>query len=254
MAAAVGLGAVAAPVIAANIVSTDLLLVFFETAAMFAFVEGWSREGAAARRWYVLMWLAWGLAFMTKGPPGLLPLLAMIVYPRACTTARGCARCSPARPAAVRGRGIHVVRLVDRPGPDRLRYFLGYEVYDRVFTDVHDRNAEWYGAFKVYCRCCCWARCRGADWRSCRRRPARGLASAARRGCGARPRLAAARYWFLLPLAVFFLARSRLQLYVLPLFVPLALMLARPLAHWQLARRPTGCWHASLVTAVAWSR
>jgi len=26
-------------------------------------------------------------------------------------------------------------------------------------------------------------------------------------------------YWLLLPLAVFFLARSRLQLYVLPLFV-----------------------------------
>jgi 4-amino-4-deoxy-L-arabinose transferase len=39
-------------------------------------------------------------------------------------------------------------------------------------------------------------------------------------------------YWFLLPLAVFFLARSRLQLYVLPLFVPMALLLARPLATW----------------------
>jgi 4-amino-4-deoxy-L-arabinose transferase len=37
-------------------------------------------------------------------------------------------------------------------------------------------------------------------------------------------------YWLLLPLAVFFLARSRLQLYVLPLFVPLALMSARALA------------------------
>jgi 4-amino-4-deoxy-L-arabinose transferase len=39
-------------------------------------------------------------------------------------------------------------------------------------------------------------------------------------------------YWLLLPLAVFFLARSRLELYVLPLFVPLALLLSRPLAHW----------------------
>jgi 4-amino-4-deoxy-L-arabinose transferase-like glycosyltransferase len=41
-----------------------------------------------------------------------------------------------------------------------------------------------------------------------------------------------ALYWLLLPLAVFFLARSRLQLYVLPLFVPLALLVARPLAGW----------------------
>jgi 4-amino-4-deoxy-L-arabinose transferase len=40
-------------------------------------------------------------------------------------------------------------------------------------------------------------------------------------------------YWLLLPLAVFFLARSRLHLYVLPLFVPLALIMARPLAHWR---------------------
>jgi hypothetical protein len=39
-------------------------------------------------------------------------------------------------------------------------------------------------------------------------------------------------WWFLLPLAVFCLARSRLQLYVTPLFVPLSLMLARPLAKW----------------------
>jgi 4-amino-4-deoxy-L-arabinose transferase-like glycosyltransferase len=66
-----------APAIAANVVSTDPLLVLFETAAMYAFVEAWSRQGRPARRWYLWMWLGWGLAFMTKGPPGLLPLFAM---------------------------------------------------------------------------------------------------------------------------------------------------------------------------------
>jgi hypothetical protein len=39
-------------------------------------------------------------------------------------------------------------------------------------------------------------------------------------------------WWLLLPLAIFSLAQSRLQLYVLPLFVPLSLILARPLAGW----------------------
>jgi hypothetical protein len=34
--------------------------------------------------------------------------------------------------------------------PSRLRYFVGYEVYDRVFTSTHNRNAEWYGALVVY--------------------------------------------------------------------------------------------------------
>ncbi len=68
-----------APVIAANVVSTDPLLVLFETAAMYAFVEAQARAPDAARKWYLGMWLAWGLAFMTKGPPGLLPLIAMTV-------------------------------------------------------------------------------------------------------------------------------------------------------------------------------
>jgi hypothetical protein len=53
-------------------------------------------------------------------------------------------------------------------------------------------------------------------------------------------------WWFLLPLAIFSLAQSRLQLYVLPLFVPLSLMLARALANWPwLGRRRL------IVTAVA---
>ena len=39
-------------------------------------------------------------------------------------------------------------------------------------------------------------------------------------------------YWLFVPLAVFFLARSRLQLYILPLFVPLALIMSRPIAGW----------------------
>jgi 4-amino-4-deoxy-L-arabinose transferase len=39
-------------------------------------------------------------------------------------------------------------------------------------------------------------------------------------------------YWLLLPLAVFFLSRSRLELYILPLFVPLALLMSRAMAGW----------------------
>ena len=66
------------PFISANIVSTDVLLTLFETAAMFAFVEAWQRGNGLDRRWVRVMWLAWALAFMTKGPPGLLPLLAVV--------------------------------------------------------------------------------------------------------------------------------------------------------------------------------
>ena len=54
-----------APVMGSNIVSTDALLMLFEAAAMFAFVEAWAGPPERRRTWVRLMWLAWGVAFMT---------------------------------------------------------------------------------------------------------------------------------------------------------------------------------------------
>jgi 4-amino-4-deoxy-L-arabinose transferase len=223
-----------APVIAANVVSTDPILVLFESAAMYAFVEAWSRTGADARRWYVGMWLAYGLAFMTKGPPGLLPLLAMtlmlVVHDRA--RLRDMYRLTGLLLFLV--VGFTWFGIVVRQDPNRLGYFLGYEVYDRVFTSTHDRNAHWYGAFEVYVPVLLVGT---LPWLLFAVSAAGGPAAASRT---LRVRLRERNrdwlllaYWLLLPLAVFFLAQSRLQLYVLPLFVPLALAMARPLTRWR---------------------
>jgi len=223
-----------APVIAANIVSTDPVLVLFETAAMYAFVEAWSREGAGARRCYVLMWLAWGLAFMTKGPPGLLPLLAMMLYLAIHDRPRLKAMFTPAGPLLFAVVAFAWFGVIVAQQPDRLGYFLGHEVYDRVFTAVHDRNAQWYGAFKVYLPVLLagtlpWivfaAIAAGG--------PVRGMRKLRQKLRERNRDWLLLTYWLLLPMAVFFLARSRLQLYVLPLFVPLALIMARPLADWR---------------------
>ncbi len=118
--------------------------------------------------------------------------------------------------------------------PDRLGYFLGYEVYDRVFTAVHDRNSQWYGAFEVYLPVLLAGT---LPWLVFSLTAAGGPVNACRT---LRSRLRERDrhwlllcYWLLVPLAIFFLARSRLQLYVLPLFVPMALMMARPLARWR---------------------
>lgn len=223
-----------APAIAANVVSTDPLLVLMETAAMFAFVEGWSRSaGAEARRWYIGMWFAWGLAFMTKGPPGLLPLFAMTLMLAIHDRAR--LRDMYALPGVLvfLASGFSWFGIIVAQDPGRLGHFLGYEVYDRVFTAAHDRNAQWYGAFKVYLPMLLAGT---LPWVM--------FATAAAGGPGGAWRTWRVRlrernrdwllltWWLLLPLAVFFLARSRLQLYVLPLFVPLALIMARPLSRW----------------------
>jgi 4-amino-4-deoxy-L-arabinose transferase-like glycosyltransferase len=220
-----------APGAASNVASTDPILVLFETAAMFAFVEGWSRDAAAtARTWYRLMWLGWGLAFMTKGPPGLLPLLAMVLFLGVHDRAR------LRRLFALDGVLLFVIvgvpwfALIVAQQPDRLQYFLGYEVYDRVFTAEHDRNAEWYGGLKVYVPTLLFGT---LPWSVFAVVAAGGPVAAWRR---LRERLRERHaddlllaWWLLLPLAVFFLARSRLHLYVLPLFVPLSLLMARSL-------------------------
>jgi 4-amino-4-deoxy-L-arabinose transferase len=222
-----------APFIGANIVSTDGLLTFFETAAMFAFVEAWHRGGPLDRRWVRAMWLLWGLAFMTKGPPGLLPLLAVVVLLawRERTLLR-----QLLDPAGILGFIVVAFTwfaILVAQDPTRLGYFVGYEVYDRVFTAKHDRNAQWYGAFEVYLPVLLvgllpwWVLALRAGGSM------RGSWSRLRERLGAGDRqwwLLVA--WFVVPLAVFMLARSRLQLYVLPLFVPLSLMAARALAHW----------------------
>jgi 4-amino-4-deoxy-L-arabinose transferase len=222
-----------APMMSANIVSTDVILVLCETAAMFCFVEAWSRPATQRRRWMLLMWVCWGMAFMTKGPPGLLPLGAVVAF----LAFHDRTRLRTLFPAP--GLLLFAVvaftwfALVIGQQPDRLKYFLGYEVYDRVFTAAHNRNAEWYGALIVYLPMFIvgllpwWVMALVASGGP---RPAWGRLRNAVRSRNAQALLLL--YWFLLPAAVFFAARSRLQLYVLPLFVPLALLAGRAMSGW----------------------
>ena len=220
-----------APVAASNIISTDPLLAFFETAAMFAFVEGWSRSGADARRWFILMWLGWGLAFLTKGPPGLLALAGMAVFLGMHDRPRLREVFPPVGIVLFAVVAFSWFGVVIAQEPDRLDYFLGYEVRDRIFSDVHKRNAEWYGGFEVYLPVLLLGT---LPWSVLAVRAAGGFRpawAAVKGSLSARePGALLLAYWLAVPLLVFFLARSRLQMYVLPLFVPLALVMSRPLA------------------------
>jgi 4-amino-4-deoxy-L-arabinose transferase-like glycosyltransferase len=238
------------PAIASNIVSTDAILVFFETAAMFAFVEAWSRERAAARRWFVLMWVAWGLAFMTKGPPGLLPLLGMTLFLGIHDRRRLRELFVLSGFASFLLVAFTWFAVVIAQQPDRLEYFLGYEVYDRVFTATHDRNAQWYGGFEVYVPVLAFGT---LPWSVLAIVAAGGLRPAGRALRDGlrqrRPEWLLLAYWLLVPLTAFFAARSRLQLYVLPLFVPIALMLARAIVRSPAFTERRLAWIAGLTAA-----
>jgi 4-amino-4-deoxy-L-arabinose transferase len=242
------------PPLAANLVTTDTLLTLWETLQAVAFVEVWyAKTPEDERRARLLLWLAAGLAFMTKGPPGLLLLGASALF--AFLSARGAGlRKLFAWDAllvfVVFGGTWYAVVALREPGV--MRYFLVEEVVNRVASDKMHRNAEWYGALKVYVPTVVlgmlpwlpllvrtWWRERGALGRDLRANPDTRLLAC----------------WLLLPLVVFTLARSRLPLYLLPLFVPLAVIAARSLAPLDLGRIGTRvaivAWCAFLVLARA---
>lgn len=227
-------------VLGANVVTTDTLLTLFEALAVMCFFE----------RRHAWMWVAFGLGFLTKGPPALLPLLAIVVW---MTVRR-----EPLRPLwhplgliafAVIGLGWFAL-LVARD-PALAGYFIGDEVIARIASDTHDRNSEWYAPFTVYLPVLVlgvlpWALAVGRGLGGARAYVTR---------AGWRERLATApdaaflALWFLLPLTVFCFAQSRQPGYLLPLFVPLALALSCALAP---RFDPTRwSWRALTVVAIA---
>ncbi len=230
------------PFFAANVASTDTLLTLFEALAMYGLIRAYFGSPSlpmAPRKGIALMWLGFGLAFVTKGPPGLLPLLGALPF-----IARQGGWAGVRRLFWLPGLAIFLVTgllwyaVVMARYPGLLDYYLKDEVYDRIFTGIHNRNPQWYG----------WIRAYGPvflvgtlPWWVPLGRGLLGLLSVDRWKQAwrqASPSLFLL-LWFLIPLLVFCVAKSRLSVYVLPLFVPLALMLARSvrpafnLASWQ---------------------
>ncbi len=210
------------PLLAANVVTTDTLLTLFETGAMYAWLMMRSQAPHRSSQYRVLMWSCLGLAFVTKGPPGLIPLIPIVGF-------------------TIRADGIRrVLQLADvwcitlflaisfswfawliAKQPNLLEYFVGYEFVDRVFSDVHDRNHQWYGPLLVYGPVLLLAAIPGVP-----------LALMAKRRDPRSSELfpEASQYqmllriWIFAPLLVFSLSQSRMFLYVLPLAVPIALL------------------------------
>jgi hypothetical protein len=96
---------------AGQLVTTDFLLSAFQTLAVFAYVEGRFRaDGPGAWPW--LMWTAFALAFMTKGPPALLPMAVVLLFSWLSPSAQAPRRWQQARrPVALPRAGGALVRL-----------------------------------------------------------------------------------------------------------------------------------------------
>ena len=219
---------------AAQLITTDFLLAACEGLAMWGFVEARFGTPRHARRWLAVMWAGFGLAFLAKGPPGLLPLLPVLVFDALTPATQGNGE---RRPRAVQWWGPLLFAAIALPwylavilrNEGLLAYFLGAEVVGRVVTNEFNRHGQWYGWLAIYAPTLLlgtipWWR---PLWRWLRSLPAQ--ASAWRTPAGRESDRAGLllALWVWLPLLVFCLSRSRLPLYILPLFLPLAVVVAR---------------------------
>lgn len=220
------------PAAASNMLSTDNLLTFWEVAAVTCYYFAFSASSMShSRRWIFGMWLLSGFAFLTKGPPGLIFMSALIPFH-----------------VIQRKRGHDMASFLNIPGilmfsitgfgwflwenhlhSGLLASLVGNEVIARVATDKFHRNPQWYAPFIIYLPimllgCAPWV----FFWRKAARRVFGrfSLKNIAKSTTESPNRLFLA-LWALIPLVIFSLAKSRLALYVLPLMAPLAIATAR---------------------------
>lgn len=236
------------PFFAANWITTDTLLSAAEALALFCCIEALhgGHPAATSRRWMLAMWAAFGVAFMTKGPPGLLPLLGLAAW-------RLGERGHAPQPRVFSVSGLLLFLLIGGSWyvwamlrvPGLFDYFIGHEVADRLASARMQRFPQWWGALYVYGLTLLlgtlpwlpWSGLRDGGW--LRRWPRVDGWRARWQSLPAVQRLL--WLWILLPLLVFFIARSRLPLYVLPLFAPMAVLLAMALRDHPF-RRSSAVW------------
>ena len=219
------------PATVSNVVSTDNILALTEVAAMLAFATHYFGERPHRLSPAIVGWACFGLAFLTKGYPALLPMMALFLfhYWRGRHILRERLFPWPGMLVfAVLGAGWFIV-VITRD-PELLRYFVVDELLGRV-SGQHNRNPEWYSAFTVYGPVILLGT---IPWTIPAARAVReGFWEVLTRGrrevpgtTGKQDVVLYLALWLLVPTIVFLLVKSRLPLYLLPQFAPLALLTA----------------------------
>jgi 4-amino-4-deoxy-L-arabinose transferase-like glycosyltransferase len=197
----------------------DMMLTFWITSAIACLVKYVKGGGNA---WRIGFFAALGIGFLCKGPMALVvPISAALFWQRALSR-RGSSprlRWASGLPiTVVLGGWWFVVVVVQHP--PLLQYFLGYELRDRVFSDLHGRSQPfWFFVPVLLAGALPWTPALiGVLWSGGRRLWSRERLS---------PELWLLAGWLVPPLLVLSLTSSKLATYVLPLFPALALLAAR---------------------------
>ncbi len=242
-----------------HVFSTDMFLTCFETLGVLAAWRAWRGGGGV---WRPVCAGAFALAFLTKGPPGLIPLgvIAAFAALRARDATRGRLFAWTALVAGV-VLALSWFVLQVRRDPTLARYWLWGETFERVATTEHGRDKpSWFYFVALPVGALPWTpfwprsvSALRAAWRA---------AGAAADGLLARLRSLDERALFLLlwivpPFLVFQLSGSKMPFYVTPLLVPASLAVTPYVARfardaWRRGggRRAAVCAGAALHVAV----
>ena len=217
------------PALGAYSITTDTLLTLWITATVLCYLKASKEQGKRQRLYIAAMWICLGLAVLTKGPAALLlffPVLLWHLFHRKQVRILSWVGIPL---FLLLGLGWYLFIYVYRP--ESFSYILDDEILGRFSGRLHQLdapNSQWYQPFLIYLPLLALG---GGVWSYClvKHLPKQHvlrfsvLRSHWREGRTDSFLL----LWLGLPLAVFCLAKSRLPLYVLPLFVPMALAAAR---------------------------
>ena len=192
--------------------TTDPFLAAAETWLVFCFFKWLDSE---KEFWRLTFWLVAALAFLTKGPPALLPLVGLV--PAALFSGQKTVVKKLLEPGRgwviflVFGLGWYLLMAVQNSG--LLSYFLIDETISRVASNEHKRSAPFFyfilllpaGVFPWLSFFLVAIKNKIRDFK-------------------ADPAAVYLLFWLVGPLLIFTLSRSKLAGYALPLLVPVALL------------------------------
>jgi len=220
----------AIPCVAANVVTPDTPLTLWTTAAFLSFWQSVKPGARHATFWKMLLCVALGLGFLTKGPAALVLAAAMLFF----LVVKRRFSAYLFTPWTLLGLilfgaiGLTWYAWVANKVPGALAYFLDNQVLGRTVSDKYSRNPGPEGAL-IYLPVVLlgtlpwslfWLRSLRRGWRQLFTRPT--WADVARN-----PTKLFLALWIVVPLLIFCAASSKLPLYLLPIFPALAIATAR---------------------------
>jgi len=140
------------PATVCNGATTDYLLTMWETLAVCFFAHAyWGRKDKKSSLTIWLMWVSFSLAFLTKGPPSLLPLVSIIIflyYQRSCAHSFNMFWIRGFFIMLFIGGSWFFVIIFQRF--ELLHYFFWDEFVLRMFSGEHQRHTRWYSFVYIY--------------------------------------------------------------------------------------------------------